>query len=927
MGFGYTGEVLSSLNSEDSNLGKDPRTLFKNVKHNILDEYNNPSYNLKLYLIPETTSSDADQDSTPEDNDKARSDENPYKVDDTTPNKNRGGYMNGAFRASKKDTIILSQTGVTGTVIRDMTIVQAVGSGDAGPQVQTVEMTLEQPGAANFPDQIIRAKEALGIRPKHYHETPFFLEINFQGYTEDIEDADAGGQVAHISGPYLYKLVLQTMKIEIDEKGSLYRMTFGVWDTYHGDNNAVYKLQENYKTTGATIEDHIQDLENKLNNAEQRNLDSDNTKGDGYGIADIVTLDTSKLIGSGEDQIKDSRLSKDFAETTTETTDEKAEANQETKTSEAQQKEEGKEAGSKEVEYTNQIINHTAGMTISEAILAILFRNDEFLEMVNPNNGSGEHKVSCALPDVKISSNVKIIEYDEKRKEYAKERVYSPYLSMSPSVSANTKETLDEDGNPNINALATLQKMQVKKMYEYIYTGRNDQILSLDIDYDWGVRLLLPPEDTLGRPYGTATFNNPAYFKSEPKKSDELLDPLKNLSDFIDNFKNGLTALKKLKDEPLKELGKLAGLGDGDIKQLIADRAGNVAKGLVQSLADRNINSALNNALKNVSQTGVATQSDNERQSLLDTYNNGEYSAGPSGYRYSEELLGMDGVSVFADDLNDAQEKIRDNVEAEKQRPKGGKFSSPYPKHEKEYVEGTAVLGAENPANNLFGYLASQRNGLDMLFRLDVTLRGDPFYLGSPSNTASTPTVDKPEEGLDERIKGLVDADNFFLFELRQPEYFDPNTDDEDNNTGMWPITNTSYFISGIYRIIQVQNEFSGGIFRSYVQATKEVAIDYSVLAQEGMTLEDYAEYWEDEKKRLEEGGFGHPFEDPNGNERFNDPKFVDKVFSNLGWDPNDPAIRERVLNFSTINSGQLDNYLTWKKAQTGNNPRPGGGG
>ena len=69
----------------------------------------------------------------------------------------------------------------------------------------TVNFDIIQPGAADFMDQIIAAKAALGDEILS-NDVPLFLEIVFKGYMNDTEWEDLGGQAALIAGPYRMRL-------------------------------------------------------------------------------------------------------------------------------------------------------------------------------------------------------------------------------------------------------------------------------------------------------------------------------------------------------------------------------------------------------------------------------------------------------------------------------------------------------------------------------------------------------------------------------------------------------------------------------------------------------------------------------------------------------------------------------------------------
>ena len=888
--------------TENQESSKDPRSIFNTIVPNILDRYDNHSYNLKLYMIAETTREESqDQSSDTGSSEDQRSNTTPIAI-----NTDRGGFMNGAYTASQKDTVVLCQTGVTGTSIRSLNINQAVGSGSS-PVDFGVEMTIEQPGAANFPDQIILAKQRLGIRSKYFTTWPFFLEINFQGYSDNPDEdentsvEDSGGAIKHIQGPYRYKMLLQDMNVDIKNTGSTYNLRFAVFDDALSKNNKVFKIPEYMETTGNTIEEHIKDLQDKLNVFNERpTLGEDSNQ----ELADIYTFGTDDLIGDKQTIIKDSTV--EYPDSLLQTARKKAEAKQQGSTKEFVTTQDSEtEKGSENTAIDVPICPHDAGSSIEQAIIRILGGNNDYNTAVNPEGADGKKKVETIIPD-NISFNAEVIyfDYDEKRGEYAKEIVYNPVLTKTVSQSTNTEKTLGQKSN----TAEVLERMRIKKAYEYIFTGRNDQIINVDIDYNLGINLLLPPKDGEGGYYGDHTFNNPAYFDSGVKKSDEILDNLSNLSDFIGKFKNGLAAIQKLKDDPLRALGTYAGLDKQQIKNLLIDKTGNMASQLASRLADRNLNSAITNALRRDGQSGVNTESDNQRQSLLDSYASGNYTPGPSGYTYSEELLGMDGVNVFAEDINSRNEGGDTSDKDEKQDENNESTSDILvPQHEIEYLESPQTLTASTPANTLFGYLASQRKAMDILYNLKVTLRGDPWYLGRSSLSGGSDYKTFLEN--EDENAGVTSNENFFLFELRQPEYIDPDVDDEDNNTGLYPMGSTSYFISGVYRITEIMNEFIDGNYRTYINSTKEVAIDWSEILEHS-SFEEYRD-WFLSTNGGEDGKLGDlsPFT-PGNNPR--KPEYIDRVLTTnpeifggpLGLD--NPAVQRY------FSSEEISAYKSW---------------
>ena len=167
-------------------------------------------------------------------------------------------------------------------------------------------------------------------------------------------------------------------------------------------------------------------------------------------------------------------------------------------------------------------------------------------------------------------------------------------------------------------------------------------------------------------------------------------------------------------------------------------------------------------------------------------------------------------------------------------------------------------VGQSSNRNSLIAYLFMQQATGRFLVDLDMTIRGDPWYLGHPSEkgfltqeskeSADTTTSD------DNGIK-TSSADNFFLLEINSPRYFDLNVEDEDANTGKWnEKDSTSYFFSGVYRLLTATHKFANGFYSIDLRGAKETSIDlsqvtpnadYSFEAPDSDTLRNRANEYE----------------------------------------------------------------------------------
>ena len=874
------------------------------VAGNLLDQFDNPSYNAKLYLIAasEDNSTIAQPDDTGDREENGKSDDTGKKTI------SHGGFLNGATTAKPENTVILAQTGVTGVIIDNIEI-NSVPSGKGISLSKTVSCTITQPGAANFLDMIMLARRRLGI-PALAADAPFFMEINFQGYKEsDMEfgtsagDVDAGGGIKSITGPYRWRLELMDASIEINSTGSSYDLTFAVTnDLIFADTH--YKTKSTIKTLGSTITEHVKDFEKKLNEYEKQNADSEKT-----GTPDKYTFNLSNLVpgdtATGQEIITNENLAENRKDTST---DKKpADTNKDASTRQDPEKKEADKSLSKNEKAEKFEMTFEAGITIEKFIGELLAKNDDFVKHTTRTKGMTVENIE-GEPDPQqtnvnwftINGDIKQLEWDDVGERYPREIIYQPAVYKTPVEAQlqDIKETrLDKKATEN-----RIQAMEIKKAYEYIFTGRNDQILSVDLKYPLGINLLIPKK---GGKFSSPLLSNITKFSSEPQSTSESLDgkALAGVAAFLSDAKKFLDIFKKAKDGSISDLASAAGLNPAQIKDVIADRAGATAQALVESLSNKQIANAVSSALTSKrgtsNQSGSATESD--RQRLIDSSIGEEYSPGPSGYVYGADLLGGThafGESITEDQRSKAKKSIQENIDSK------DTTNSPTISVKSE-VNKEEARGPQSPSNTLFGYLYGQKDNGDILLNLDLQLRGDPWYLGEVDEGFTDHDENKPVKTNKSTTDALITSggDNFVLFELRQPMYFDPFIEDEDDNVGLYATGGQSYFITGVYRIIEVINSFNGGIFTSSVRTAKELSIDLSKLANKNsLSMEEIQQQYETQGASV----LTRNNDEIEGrNDLFDDADYTQKVATGIaGITP------ERMLSNGTITSKQ---YNTWK--------------
>jgi hypothetical protein len=467
--------------------------------------------------------------------------------------------------------------------------------------------------------------------------------------------------------------------------------------------------------------------------------------------------------------------------------------------------------------------------------------NTEFMKKVvrsmDPLNPSNEDVQNTKqLMWYRIKGSVQYSSWDEKRKQYQKTAYIVPYTYMTNKSEIAgfpweiTAKMSKDDMAQRVN------QMNIRKAYEYIFTGRNDQITNLNIQYKNGIALLVPPDRGL---LGDISLNAKSILNSNPvPKTENIRDGVDKLITSAGsggglnrtggNFFEQLSNLRKKGQEYMEKIGAAANFKDEQIKDLINNANGKSARELEELLANQATAQAIADQLgpegSATNQANVTTQSD---------------AIAPSGFVYGGDLSGN---NQYSDQLHSNAGKGKALYpETTSDETKSNDTGLPLTYQELHKTGFTNITPTKDIKGNLFTYLYDQHQTPDFMMKLEMQVRGDPWWLGrnpQPANVDQNPAGMSIENSLDVPKDGedyiTTDLDNFFLFSLNSPRFFDPNILDEDDNTGLWKGAEeeTSYFMSGIYRVKTAIHTFNSGKYLVDITGVKETAINLNKLTR-----------------------------------------------------------------------------------------------
>lgn len=799
-----------------------PHPYLGRVYGNIVDQYATPTYNIRLYLL--------------------RDPQNRNTVDEialqpTSPD------------ANVVDGVILAQTGVTGTQIDEVRIKSFAGAGSSTTQT-VVEFSIFQPGAADFIDQLNMARSFLG-NPLGTSPT-LFMEIVFKGYESDPDDADLGGAPAVIAGPFRYKLSVRGFSLDINSTGTRYDFDTVITSTL-GYTDNVFRLPKDLHTTGSTIEEHAESLQEALNTY-HLNASSDPSIANRF-VIDVDALLNKPVIPDGEvselDYITDSSLRTSAfpnAESQNRHLNEIFEIRDAVEA--RQQQEDAPTDSGNQVEqvFVGDRFNVPEDKTIHDYFLILLSMNPEFYKKVTRRQdfddlASPIDHGQGYITWMRVQCDVREIGYDEDRKEVIREYTYRPVLYKTVRTDMVTSplemEYDEEDAAQRLRQI--LGAGMLYKSYDYIFTGQNDQVLDLDLNYNLGIAILTAPS---GGTTGDSSVTNstitaprlPQTADPSPTGLDNFVKSLRNsveLSSLTNTFTN-LGQLFSGAQDSLSQLANdaanLLGRDPAEISAALTDVSGQSAQELLGELDSRTIRQLnANLQITDPSATLLGDQGDPEIVGELP--DGSAYTPESSNFIFASDFLNPEnapdldqllsrGYRDFKEDINKATD-IPQKVDATEDS--------------RSIIE-SSTYTALSPANRLLGYLVNQAAANQFFVDLTLTIRGDPWYLGAShlagEQEIGRPISDAPQLSSIRSTPAAVTLerdDACFWFTMRSPRRFDPDWTDEDSelNSGFWRFDDVNRSMSGLYRIRHYECVLSGGVFTVEIQrAIREIPVN-----------------------------------------------------------------------------------------------------
>ncbi len=353
-------------------------------------------------------------------------------------------------RISQK--IIFAASGETNLfTIKNMEIKSVIAPGWRAKNflINQFEFEIFEPrGGALFYEAILEAANLLSI--DNYINAPFYLELSWVGYDNDgiplvIDDAEVR--------PKIWALKIVDIKSTLSAEGSVYRLKAIEFESWTSANKWLI-LDHHLSIEASTVGEFFNGLETELNKSEEQ--------------SGIWRMYPDKFVIKVADEIKGIKL-------------------KETNATEGPQR-----MNSMSIFIQNRtIVTIPRGYDINEILNDLMVASEDWVREamsdgdINTINSGEKISKNKNKRIWMLSSNIEIKEYDPAVNDYSKIITYnvSTYYTTRANIDPGQLNKTEEEIQTNDKQL--LQERSIGKIYEYLYTGQNTEVLNLEIDFNF----------------------------------------------------------------------------------------------------------------------------------------------------------------------------------------------------------------------------------------------------------------------------------------------------------------------------------------------------------------------------------------------------------------------------------------------------------
>lgn len=665
-----------------------------------------------------------------------------------------------------EDQVIIAESGVTDLTIDNVEIKSVCApSIEAGTGTATYfKFEIVEPSGAGMIDKIFYQSVALGIG--NWAVMPVYLQLQFRGRNPETSAPDDGTPGSLSSLKWLWPIKISTIKATVTHVGTRYEFD-AIYYNEFAQTNAGFTLQHNVTLNNiGTFGSAMAELQDKLNADQILKLMTSYSIPDSYKI--VVDPKIAGYEITPHNKNTNSRRNDNFTE------------------------------------FENKDATFSHGVTIDKIIDSLLGQTSEYQKILyGSKTAGGAGETMNELPGQmkkfwRIITETRPLKFDPMRVDIAKEFtifVVEYDIGLLDSITAQTSAppvTLEAQRK---RLMTYASKQILKKKYNYIFTGLNDQILNFDIVINNGYA------NAMARLNGI--YSNPAMSDKgvvnhdHAREEKRVTDIISRAVSFQNNAKTASTNEATVAFNEAKSSIASADLPDATKSRYI-------------SLLEKSKPESRLNYLKEIQEAGGIDLDGR----LNTTRYNAVMLSKPITEKVTQQQLNfISDIDITSSEATSAHTRFMENMR--------GKIR-PVARYE-TMQDHQIGMGVESSSNSGIQKLSSVfstalHSGLDSSFtNLTLTIKGDPYWI--------TPQPYKDgEQRLFNSLRNPVDAidwiknahfryvdsvniygtDNFILVRFRTPRVFEGNSTEDMADVET---------LSGVYKVNFVTNKFSTGKF------------------------------------------------------------------------------------------------------------------
>lgn len=652
------------------------------------------------------------------------------------------------------DKTVIAESGVTaGFNIMDFEFKNICGPNSRTLNTAATEwtMTVLEPFGISLLDKI---RSAAATQPViNYMRCPFFIEIWFNGYDE------SGNVIAPNLFYQLYRVTLTDMNVDLTEGGSKYVIT-GIMDGDIGKSNQIAIPSSLIAIRTSTIGQFFDLFAEKLTE-QQKTINEQN-----FAITEYVfnvPPEIRQWTLRNNDVDKQNNRNDDM-----------------------------------DISYSNGVmeIKLNRGMAVENIVnyvLAMCPEADKWIkgESAGGSAGSGGDLASTGLATwLMVHSKVEITGFDVYTRDYIRKVTYSliPYKTVNSGADRPTVTILEQKNVQAAKLNYLSNNNSLKKLYQYIYTGENTEIIKFDIHVENLWSIALPQWEA------TNTYNNfsQGYSYAENAVGNAKIKNNYSKKQMISDLQGQLTSLQQQTSFDNRQLMER----NIDQQTSIRDQIQTLENSQRSAVMFRN----------DVSPGAVAAdaalvKSDPAAAQTVSRY--------MTAAQQSKALKFAEDVAALPPGQFDPLPVVLrpDNKPSEQNADQGGDSN--------KAIANPASYGLPS-GRSFIGTILGNMFSADFFAEIELEIRGDPYWMGQSNLRENAIAESFGQDSGDSTRANYISNDHMLVLVFRSGENY-------NEDTGLMEFNTTSDFFNGAYAVYEVTNSFKNGSFTQTLKCNKDI--------------------------------------------------------------------------------------------------------